>query len=105
MGSCRGRWPPATAGLRSASPQDGERGRKEYERGLGLAATLSWTVEQLREEGYWIEYEEGLRGERLPAKVGIALFRGRTGGTAQRAQARAGPSSSHRVVASGVRSG
>jgi PAS domain S-box-containing protein len=42
---------------------------------LGLAATLALEVERLREEGYQVDYEENLGGERLPDTVEIALFR------------------------------
>jgi PAS domain S-box-containing protein len=42
---------------------------------FGLPAAISLEVERLREEGYRIEYEEGLGGERLPAMSEIALFR------------------------------
>jgi len=42
---------------------------------FGLAATVSLEVERFREEGYRVEYEEGLGGERLLAMVENALFR------------------------------
>jgi signal transduction histidine kinase len=42
---------------------------------LGLAAAISLEVERLREEGYQLEYEEGLADERLPAMAENALFR------------------------------
>ncbi len=42
---------------------------------LGLAATFSLEVENLREEGYRVDYEEELGEERLPAAVEITLFR------------------------------
>jgi signal transduction histidine kinase len=42
---------------------------------LGLGATLSLEVEQLREDGYQVDYEENLGDQRLPDPVEIALFR------------------------------
>jgi PAS domain S-box-containing protein len=42
---------------------------------LGLAATLSQEVERLRDEGYQVDYNEGLGEERLPVAAEIALFR------------------------------
>jgi signal transduction histidine kinase len=42
---------------------------------LGLAATLYLEVESLREEGYQVDYQEGLGDERLPAAAEITLFR------------------------------
>jgi len=42
---------------------------------FGLAAAISLEVERLREEGYQVEYEEGLGDERLPAMAENALFR------------------------------
>ena len=42
---------------------------------LGLPAAISLEVERLRKEGYRVEYEEGLGGERLPAMAENALFR------------------------------
>lgn len=42
---------------------------------FGLAATVSLEVDSLREEGYFVEYEENLGDERLPTNVEIALFR------------------------------
>ena len=42
---------------------------------FGLAAAISLEVERLREEGYRVEYEEGLGDERLPAMAENALFR------------------------------
>jgi len=42
---------------------------------LGLGATLSIEVEQLREDGYQVDYEENLGDQRLPDPVEIALFR------------------------------
>jgi PAS domain S-box-containing protein len=42
---------------------------------FGLAAALSLEVEQLREYGYHVDYEENLRDQRLPDSVEIALFR------------------------------
>jgi PAS domain S-box-containing protein len=42
---------------------------------FGLPAAISLDVQRLRKEGYRVEYEEGLGGERLPAMVENALFR------------------------------
>jgi PAS domain S-box-containing protein len=42
---------------------------------FGLPAAISLEVERLREEGYGVEYEEGLGDERLPAMTENALFR------------------------------
>jgi PAS domain S-box-containing protein len=42
---------------------------------LGLPAAISLEVERLRKEGYGVEYEEGLGGERLSAMAENALFR------------------------------
>jgi PAS domain S-box-containing protein len=42
---------------------------------FGLPAAISLEVQSLREEGYRVEYEEGLGDERLPAMVENALFR------------------------------
>jgi PAS domain S-box-containing protein len=42
---------------------------------FGLAAAISLEVERLREEGYRVEYKEGLGDQRLPAMVENALFR------------------------------
>jgi PAS domain S-box-containing protein len=42
---------------------------------FGLPAAISLEVERLREEGYLVEYEEGLGDERLPAMAENALFR------------------------------
>src|SRR5215210_4754469 len=42
---------------------------------FGLAAAISLEVQRLREEGYYVEYEEGLGDERLPAMAENALFR------------------------------
>jgi signal transduction histidine kinase len=42
---------------------------------LGLAATIFQLVERLREDGYQVDYQEGLGEERLPNKAEIALFR------------------------------
>jgi PAS domain S-box-containing protein len=42
---------------------------------LGLAPALSLEVERLAGEGYQVNYEEHLGGERLPAEMEIALFR------------------------------
>jgi PAS domain S-box-containing protein len=42
---------------------------------FGLPAAISLEVERLREEGYRVEYEEGLGDERLPAMAENALFR------------------------------
>jgi PAS domain S-box-containing protein len=42
---------------------------------LGLAAAISLEVERLDEEGYRVEYEEHLGGERLPPEIEITLFR------------------------------
>jgi PAS domain S-box-containing protein len=42
---------------------------------LGLGATLSLEVEQLRENGYQADYEDNLGDQRLPDPVEIALFR------------------------------
>jgi signal transduction histidine kinase len=42
---------------------------------FGLPAAISLEVQRLREEGYRVEYEEGLGDERLPAMMENALFR------------------------------
>ena len=42
---------------------------------FGLAAAISLEVERLREEGYRVEYDEGLGDQRLPAMAENALFR------------------------------
>jgi PAS domain S-box-containing protein len=42
---------------------------------FGLPAAISLEVQRLREEGYRVEYEEGLGDERLPAMAENALFR------------------------------
>jgi signal transduction histidine kinase len=42
---------------------------------FGLPAAISLEVERLREEGYRVDYEEGLGDERLPAMTENALFR------------------------------
>jgi signal transduction histidine kinase len=42
---------------------------------LGLGATLSLEVEQLREDGYQVDYEEHLGDQRLLDPVDITLFR------------------------------
>jgi PAS domain S-box-containing protein len=42
---------------------------------LGLAAAISLEVERLSEEGYHVNYEEHLGGDRLPEEVEITLFR------------------------------
>jgi signal transduction histidine kinase len=42
---------------------------------FGLAAAISLEVERLREEGYQVEYKEGLGDARLPAMTENALFR------------------------------
>jgi PAS domain S-box-containing protein len=42
---------------------------------LGLAATISLEVERLREDGYQVDYQQELGGERIPVAVEIALFR------------------------------
>jgi len=42
---------------------------------FGLASAISLEVERLRKDGYGVDYEEGLGGERLPSTVEIALFR------------------------------
>lgn len=42
---------------------------------LGLASTLALEVERLRDNGYEVDYEDGLGDERLPEAVEIALFR------------------------------
>ena len=42
---------------------------------LGLVAAISLEVERLSEEGYHVNYEEHLGGDRLPEEVEITLFR------------------------------
>jgi signal transduction histidine kinase len=42
---------------------------------FGLEATLSLEVDQLREDGYQVDYEVNLGDQRLPDPVEIALFR------------------------------
>ena len=42
---------------------------------FGLAAAVSLEIERLREEGYRVDYEEGLGEERLPSTAEITLFR------------------------------
>ncbi len=42
---------------------------------FGLAAALRQEVEDMRDDGWQVEYEEGIGDERLPASVEVALFR------------------------------
>jgi signal transduction histidine kinase len=42
---------------------------------FGLGAALRQEVEELRDDGWQVEYEEGIGDERLPAPVEVALFR------------------------------
>ena len=43
--------------------------------GFGLATAIRLEIEQLRSEGWRVDYEDGLGGERLPAEIETALFR------------------------------
>lgn len=42
---------------------------------LGLASAIALEVENLRDSGYWVDFEEKLGDERLPLPAEIALFR------------------------------
>jgi signal transduction histidine kinase len=42
---------------------------------FGLGAALRQEVEEQRDDGWQVEYEEGIGDERLPAPVEVALFR------------------------------
>ena len=42
---------------------------------LGLASAIALEVENLRDFGYWVDFEEKLGDERLPLPAEIALFR------------------------------